>query len=209
MEKIGTVLDSRKSTPQPQPIQDLTLLPEPTKEVADSLRVNMDNTFKNFLPREGCQKAKAAVWSVVQGEYPLCLIYGGVGNGKTHLLHAASIELYQMGKFTRVYEFADILTFLRSCIDNPNRDYNDVLDGYCEAQRLILDDVGARGSATEFGDRILETIVCARYGRELMTIMTTNKNIDDLPERVLSRFKDKSLSYLVQNEASDYRPSKE
>lgn len=180
-------------------------MPEPTQEVADTLRVNLKNTFESFLPCAGCQKAKTAVWSVVQGEYPLCLIYGGVGNGKTHLLHAASIELYRMGRFTRVYDFADILKFLRSCIDNPERDYNDVLGGYCDAKRLIIDDIGAGGSDSEFGNRILETIVCSRYGRELMTIMTTNKDLEDLPERVVSRLKDKSISYLVQNEAPDYR----
>jgi len=36
--------------------------------------------------------------------------------------------------------------------------------------------------------------------------MSTNKDIENIPERVLSRLKDKSTSFLIFNKAEDYRP---
>jgi len=87
-------------------------------------------------------------------------------------------------------------------------DYDEILTNYCYADRLIVDDIGSGGSDTEFGDKILEAIVCARFGRELLTIMATNRDIETLPERVLSRFKDRSVSYLLFNKAADYRQKK-
>ncbi|GAJ17472.1 unnamed protein product, partial [marine sediment metagenome] len=63
-------------------------------------------------------------------------------------------------------------------------------------------------SDREFGDRVLETIVGARYGRQLFTIMTSNREFSELPDRVKSRFEDGVTSYLVLNEGEDFRPQK-
>jgi len=82
----------------------------------------------------------------------MLLIYGGVGNGKTHLLEASAIELYRQGKFSKVRPFSKILSVLKSAINNPEMDYGFILDNYCYADRLIIDDIGASGSDTEFGD---------------------------------------------------------
>lgn len=182
---------------------------EPTGEkLKEKLNVNLDNTFENFLPLPGTELAKKAVMGVVKGTRFMVMIYGGVGNGKTHLCQAASIALYEQGKFVRVMSFADMLSTLKSTFNNPDRDYDSILNRYCYAERLIIDDIGAGGSDTEFADKILETIVCARYGRELLTIMTTNREIKELPERVRSRLEDKTASYLVLNKGEDYRPKK-
>jgi len=55
---------------------------------------------------------------------------------------------------------------------------------------------------------ILEAIVVARYGRGLLTIATSNREYTLLPERVRSRFEDAVSSFLVLNEAEDYRPKR-
>jgi len=145
---------------------------------------------------------------VISGNASLLLIYGGVGNGKTHLLEAAAIELYEQGKFARVMSFAKMLSTLKRAIKDASMDYEQILSNYCYGDRLIIDDIGAAGSDTEFADRILETIVCARYGQQLLTIMSTNRDIESLPERVQSRLNDKIISFLLLNEAPDYRPKK-
>jgi len=183
---------------------------KPISEIWASLRVNPDNTFSNFQDVPGGIEAKRSVQAVIDGKRPMVMITGGVGNGKTHLLHAASIELYKRGQFARVCLFADILSTLRESIGNPEMNYDEILNNYCYCERLIIDDIGAGGSATDFGYKILEAIVCARYGRELLTIMSTNLDIEDkdFPERVRSRVKDKSVCYLVLNKAVDYRPRK-
>ena len=169
---------------------------------------SLDNTFDNFKPRPGTEQALAAFRAVLDGPEFMLLCYGGVGNGKTHLCEAAAIELYKRGKFCRVMKMPEMLSTLRLAINNPEMDYDTILGNYCYAERLIMDDIGAGGSDREFGDRILETIVGARYGRQLLTIMTSNREFSELPERVQSRFEDAVTSYLVLNEGADYRPKK-
>ena len=153
----------------------------------------------------GTELALAAFKAVLDGPEYMLLCYGGVGNGKTHLCEAAAIELYKRGKFCRVMKMPEMLSTLRQTINNPEKDYDVILGNYCYAERLIVDDIGAGGSDSDFGDRVLERIVVARYGRQLFTIMTSNREIGELPERVKSRFEDAVTSYLVLNEGEDYR----
>ncbi len=210
MQHIGKVLKSCRiggqGTPSHLPTLDSKPSPQPIENVAKSLNVNLSHTFEQFNKVPGGELLVDAFRAVLDGPRSLLLIYGGVGNGKTHLLEASAIELYKRGKFARVMLFAKMLSTLRSAIKNPELSYDEILTNYSYGDRLIMDDVGAGGSDNEFGDRILETIICARYGRELLTIMSTNRDIDTLPERVLSRLQDKSISFLLLNKAKDYRP---
>ncbi len=165
----------------------------------------MDNTFKNFKPMTGTKPALVAFKAMLKGPEFMLLCYGGVGNGKTHLCEALAIELYKRGKFCRVMQMPTMLSTLRQAIDDPTKEYNTILDNYCFAERLIVDDIGAGEGDRNFCDRILETIVIARYGRQLFTIMSTNLLLEQLPERVRSRFEDTVTSYLVLNAGEDYR----
>jgi len=167
--------------------------------------MSLDNTFENFKPMPGTETALVAFKAVLDGPEYMLLCYGGVGNGKTHLCEAAAIELYRRGKFCRVMKMPEMLSTLRRAIHDPEMDYDTVLGNYCYAERLIVDDIGAGGSDSGFGDRVLERIVVARYGRQLLTIITSNLQISELPERVTSRFEDGVTSYLVLNEGADYR----
>jgi len=176
------------------------------ERLTNSLGVtSLNNTFANFKPMPGTELALAAFKAVLDGPEYMLLCYGGVGNGKTHLCEAAAIELYKRGKFCRVMKMPEMLSTLRQTINNPEKDYDVILGNYCYAERLIVDDIGAGGSDSDFGDRVLERIVVARYGRQLFTIMTSNREIGELPERVKSRFEDAVTSYLVLNEGEDYR----
>lgn len=165
-------------------------------------------TLESFKLLPGTENAVKAIRGVINHQRPIALIYGGVGNGKTHLLHAAAIELHKLGYFSRVYLYADMLNTLKKSINSERNNYGDILDRYCLAERLIIDDIGAAGTETEFSDRILENIICTRYERQLLTIMSTNRDINSLPERVVSRLKDKTICYLVKNAGKDYRTQK-
>ena len=156
----------------------------------------------------GTERAMAAFQAVLDGPEFMLLCYGGVGNGKTHLCEAAAIELYRRGKFCRVMKMPDMLSTLRRSIKNPEMDFDTILENFCYAERLIMDDIGAGEGDRAFGDRILERIVGARYGRQLLTIMTSNREFSELPERVRSRFEDSITSYLVLNSGEDFRPLK-
>jgi len=209
VEHIGDILKNYHpgtDIPSSHQTRDLTSSLSKPEQLAGSLGVTtLENTFENFKPVSGTESALAAFKAVLDGPEFMLLCYGGVGNGKTHLCEAVAIELYKRGKFCRVMKMPDMLATLRKAINNPEMGYDEILGNFCYGERLIVDDVGAGGSDSEFGDRVLETIVVARYGRQLLTIMTTNVEISQLPERVISRFEDTVTSYLVQNEGEDYR----
>jgi len=83
-----------------------------------------------------------------------------------------------------------------------------LINSYCNAQRLIMDDVGMGGSGSDWELGQLEEIVVSRYHNRLFTILTTNRDLIELPERVVSRFRDGEVATLVLNEGEDYRRKK-
>ncbi len=83
--------------------------------------------------------------------------------------------------------------------------YDELIDRYCHCPALIVDDVGMGGSdsAWEWGQ--LDEIINARYREHLITVLATNRDLKDLPERVVSRFSDPDIGLIVLNEGRDYR----
>jgi DNA replication protein DnaC len=156
----------------------------------------------------GTEKALAAFKALVEGktDKQMLLCYGGVGNGKTHLCEAAAIALYKRGLFCRVLTMARIMRALKECMGpEPPHSYEELLSNYCCAKWLILDDVGMGGSGSEWEYGQLEEIIVFRYRERLFTIMTTNRDLTELPERIVSRFRDPDIGTVVLNEGADYR----
>jgi len=87
----------------------------------------------------------------------------------------------------------------------PTISYDDLLNSYCSNDRLILDDVGMGGSGSEWEYGQLEEIVVARYRERLFTIITTNRDLKELPERIVSRFSDPNVGRVILNTGKDYR----
>jgi len=54
----------------------------------------------------------------------------------------------------------------------------------------------------------LEKIIRVRYRERLFTILTTNRDISELPERIVSRFEDAEVARKVLNSGIDYRKLK-
>ncbi len=193
---------------------------EKREELRKSLRVkSLENTFENLKPWAGTEEAVAAFKALVGGgtKWQMLLCYGGVGNGKTYFCEATAIELYKRGSFCSVLAMSTIMGALKSAINNdkhsrhgmgPWMPYDELLDRYCRCAYLIIDDVGMGGSGSiwEFGQ--LEEIIIARYRDNLFTIMTTNLDLTELPERVVSRFRDADVGRILLNSGADYRGNK-
>jgi len=157
---------------------------------------------------KGTEKALAAFKAMAYGKTNrrLLLCYGGVGNGKTHLSEATAIALYKRGLFARVMIMSKMMIALRATMNTKTfPPYEWLLSTYCMAERLIIDDVGMGGSGSEWEYGQLEDIMIVRYRERLFTIMTTNRDITELPERIVSRFSDPDVGTVVLNKGLDYR----
>jgi len=188
------------------------------EELRKSLCVSsLENTFANFKPVKGTEKALAAFKALAEGltKWKMLICYGGVGNGKTHLCEATAITLYKRRLFTRVLTMARIMGSLKGAM-NPDAisPYHKLLERYCRAERLIIDDVGMGSSDTDWAFGQLEEIVVARYREHLFTILSSNldikfnpehPNIRFIPERIVSRFQDPDVGRVVLNDGADYR----
>ena len=194
---------------------EATVLAERQEKVRTALGVtSLDNTFANWKHRPGTDLAYISFLALATRDdcRPFLLCYGGVGNGKTYLMEAAVNELYQRGKFARVNTFVSMVQTLRAHMKpGPGQSPLDwILNNYKISKNLFIDDVGMGGSGSAWEYGLLEEIVCYRYaenlaGKGLITAIATNRDLKELPERVVSRFMDTNVGFCVLNEGEDFR----
>ncbi|MBA7598386.1 Chromosomal replication initiator protein DnaA [subsurface metagenome] len=172
--------------------------------------VSKFNNFDNFKPVLGAETTLEAFRDIALNPDapPLLMVYGTTGNGKTHLCEATVIELLKRGVDCRLWAVADLVSKLKESI--PENTTELLVNSLKKLPALILDEWGQNyGSMWE--QQKLEEIFVARERAELITIITSNlepDQLDKLPERVVSRFRDKSQARLILNAAPDYRPKK-
>jgi len=170
---------------------------------------SVEHTFEHFDRVDGTEAALEAFLAMAEGRArPLLLCYGGVGNGKTHLCEALSIELYKrMGIRCPVNVWSELMRMFKKAMHRGDPDspsYDDLFEQVRRRERLILDDVGmgSTGSEWEWGE--LEDIINYRYRERLFTVVATNKDLDELPERVVRRFRDSEVGVIVLNKGKEY-----
>lgn len=173
---------------------------------------SIDSTFKNFQPVKGAEEAleAAKMIATLETEWKLLLIYGKWGNGKTHLLEAIALEIWGRGHSVKIQTFPDFVARLKGTFDKTADDtsFNTLMTRLCTMPYLLLDDVGTAGSFTDFSLNQLERIMLARYRDNLLTVITTNLDFEEIPKFVKSRFGDAVKARIVINDAPDYRPEK-
>lgn len=179
------------------------------EELRRSLRVtSLEHTFEHWQHQPGTETAHTAFLALATRDdcRPLLLCYGGVGNGKSYLAEALVIEWRKRRLYARVTVWSDLTNALRAAIRGEAVLPQDaILANFKQATRLVLDDVGMGGSGTAWEWGQLEEIVCARYRERLPTVICTNLDLKELPERVVSRFADPEVGLIVFNQGADYR----
>jgi DNA replication protein DnaC len=137
------------------------------------------------------------------------VIYGGKGNGKTHLAAAAANRLIAQGKpvlFVNVPEFLDWLreSYSHPSFDDTEETFTRRFELVRDAPVLVLDDLGAQ-SDTPWANEKLYILLNYRLEMRLPTMITSNLDFEDFPGRLRSRLGEVGFSVVVHNPAPDYR----
>ena len=178
-----------------------------TSDYARMRGVSKFHTFEDFDLVLGIEATLAAFKDIAFNEEapPFLFVYGTTGNGKTHLCEATTIELLKRGIDCRLWTVPDMVSKLKQSI--PDNTTEALMESLKVIPALILDEWG-QNYGSEWEEQKLEEIVIARERAELITIITSNLEPDQLPDRIASRFRDRVLARLIDNKAPDYRPLK-
>ena len=170
--------------------------------------IGRQQTFGNFDAEvKGVKRAYQYAWKIAEGmgDFIWLIIYGGTGNGKTHLLNAIANRAMERGFQVKMVMMAELLSELRMAIKGNQTD--EKLQELKKVPYLLIDEIGLEYGSDWEREKIDE-LLTGRWANGRFTITATNIDIEQLPERLKSRFKDKHLSRYVRNEALDYRVAK-
>lgn len=185
-----------------------TIAPNPsvTTDVAniayERSRLNTDLTFENFVTGKANQLARAAALQVAENpgtSYNPLFLYGGVGLGKTHLIHAIGNAMVTSGTGVRVrYVHADqyvsdvVKAYQRKAFDDFKRYYHSL-------DLLLIDDIqffsGKNRTQEEFF-YAFEAMVAQRK-QIIITSDTYPKELAGIDSRLISRF-DSGLTVAIE-----------
>jgi len=179
-EKAESASSNRKADSQPA-----------KKTIKHNLNTNF--TFDTFVEGKANQLAAAAARQVADnpgGSYNPFFIYGGVGLGKTHLMHAIGNELMRKDPNARVVYLhserfvADMVNALRhNKIDEFKRFYRSL-------DALLIDDIQFFAKKEQSQEEFFHTFNTLLEGNK-QVILTSDrfpKEVDGLEDRLKSRF---------------------
>ena len=167
--------------------------PRASSPAANSHRLNTALTFDTLVAGRANQMARTAALHVAGAPgamYNPLFIYGGVGLGKTHLVHAVGNALLKDNPQARVlYLHAE--QFISDVVKNYQRKTFDELKAkYHSLDLLLIDDVqffaGKDRTQEEFFNAF-EALLTKR-AHIIMTSDTYPKGLVDIDERLTSRF---------------------
>jgi chromosomal replication initiator protein len=165
-------------------------------------RLNASLTFESLVPGRANQMARTAALHVAGAPgvmYNPLFIYGGVGLGKTHLVHAVGNALLADRPDARVlYLHAE--QFISDVVKNYQRKTFDELKAkYHSLDLLLIDDVqffaGKERTQEEFFNAF--EALLAKRAHIIMTSDTYPKGLVDIDERLTSRF-DAGLTVAIE-----------
>lgn len=180
----------------PQPLQTKTKKAESKSEAPShgiKSNLNPSFTFETFVEGKANQLAAAAARQVAEnpgGSYNPFFIYGGVGLGKTHLMHAIGNKLIKDNPKARVVYLhserfvADMVNALRhNKIDEFKRFYRSL-------DALLIDDIQFFANKEQSQEEFFHTFNTLLEGNK-QVILTSDrfpKEVDGLEDRLKSRF---------------------
>jgi len=177
---------TRVVEPAPSPV-------EITEESFDESPFNQRLTFENFVVGPGNQLAHAASLAVAQtpGEaYNPLFLYGGVGLGKTHLLHSIGHHIHKTRPRLRI-AYVSSENFLNNLVNAIQaHDVDDFRNTYRTYNILMIDDIQFIAGKERTQEEFFHTFNDL-YNSERQIILTSDRpprEMATLEDRLRSRF---------------------
>lgn len=184
---------AKQQSPEPQPQlthQPKSVTPTPPRERG---RVNPSFTFDTFVTGKANQLARAAALTVAEhpgSAYNPLFIYGGVGLGKTHLIHAIANHVLQRNGSALVrYSHAEqyvsdvIRAYQQKSFDSFKKYYHSL-------DLLLIDDIqffGGKNRTQEEFFYAFNALIDARR-QVIITCDSYPREISGIEDRLISRF---------------------
>jgi len=201
-----SVVESTAAAPSasvPAPTTASPLTPAATEQCAhERSRLNPDLSFETFVTGKANQLARAAALQVAEnpgGSYNPLFLYGGVGLGKTHLIHAVGNALLAENDKVRVrYVHAEqyvsdvVKAYQRRAFDDFKRYYHSL-------DLLLIDDIQFFADKKRTQEEFFyafEAMVAQRK-QIIITSDTYPKELASMDSRLVSRF-DSGLTVAIE-----------
>lgn len=155
--------------------------------------LNRDNTFDNFVVGKSNQLARAAAQQVAENPgyaYNPLFIYGGVGLGKTHLMHAIGNYLVAKNPSAKVV-YLHSETFVATMVTALQLNaINEFKRFYRSVDALLIDDIQFFAGKERSQEEFFHTFNALLEGGQqiILTSDRYHKEINGLEERLKSRF---------------------
>jgi len=190
-------LQALKTRPRPASSPVLptpaTAKPRRASDMIHDSNLNRDLTFENFVEGKSNQLARAAAYQVAgnTGEtYNPLFIQGGVGLGKTHLLHAIGNQIIERDPNARVVYLhserfvQDMVKALQHNAINEFKRY------YRSVDALLIDDIQFFAGKERSQEEFFHTFNALLEGQQqiILTCDRYPKEVNGLEERLKSRF---------------------
>lgn len=192
----GTLKESGLATEEPDPSREI-VTPTRQVEVEGSIKhhssLNTQFTFETFVEGKSNQLALAASRQVAENPgaaYNPLFLYGGVGLGKTHLMHAVGNSLVKHNPNAKVVYLhserfvADMVKALQLNAINDFKRY------YRSVDALLIDDIQFFAGKERSQEEFFHTFNALLEGGQQMILTCDRypKEISGVEERLKSRF---------------------
>ncbi|GGY29171.1 chromosomal replication initiator protein DnaA [Pseudoduganella albidiflava] len=165
-------------------------------------RINTDLTFESFVTGKANQLARAAAIQVANNpgvSYNPLFFYGGVGLGKTHLIHAIGNQVMADQPGARI-RYIHAEQYVRDVVTAYQRKgFDDFKHYYHSLDMLLIDDIqffGGKSRTQEEFFYAFEALIAAKK-QIIITSDTYPKEITGMDDRLISRF-DSGLTVAIE-----------
>lgn len=165
-------------------------------------RINPVLTFDNFVTGKANQLARAAATQVANNpgvSYNPLFLYGGVGLGKTHLIHAIGNQVLADNPAAKI-RYIHAEQYVRDVVTAYQRKgFDEFKHYYHSLDMLLIDDIqffGGKNRTQEEFFYAFEALIAAKK-QIIITSDTYPKEITGMDDRLISRF-DSGLTVAIE-----------